>query len=67
MVFFLNIYTGVLCSWKSSFSRSDVFPIVLLHKFQQKVNLNVLRNFTVFFVDITFDIAFLKVSPQLVK
>lgn len=42
------------------------FPNVLLHKFQQKVNLNVFRKFAKCSVNMTFDIPFLKVSSQLV-
>lgn len=44
---------------------SDIqFPNVLLHKFQQKVNLNVFRKFAKCSVNVTFDTPFLKVSSH---
>lgn len=61
--YFLDFYISGNCLSQEIWHQ---FPNVLLHKFQQKVNLNVLRKFAKCSVNMTFDIPFLKVSSQLV-
>lgn len=62
------LYRGTVQLEITFLKRSDNrFPIFLLHKLQQKVNLNVLRNFTKCSLSVLLLTYGFEVSPQLVK